>query len=157
MFHVTTLLLSLLLLSPLASSRVASTGIALQKHASGQVPFIKLVPRGNHPQWVKAHGGSWVPTAEQLHAVRQAFEAYVKHAAKVEHINLAPWPSYTFQYQGRLFHGHKVVFVNAFCAAPAGPPSNEIIVVSDGGPCYFRAWWSPKRRSFVGIIFNGVA
>jgi hypothetical protein len=26
--------------------------------------------------------------------------------------------------------------------------------VLDGGACYFRAWWSPKSKAFVGIGFN---
>lgn len=124
---------------------------------AAQAQFTPLVPRGNRPQWVRVRGGAWVPTQSQLEVAQRGFKMFVNHMARQRNISLAQWRMYTFQYQGQLMHDCKVIFIKAYCSAPADVLHDDFLVVADGGPCYFKAWWSAERRSFIRIMFNGVA
>ena len=157
------LLLALLLTIPPCASGAASSAQSASTPTHSvtvcTIPFIRVVTRGNNPQWVKVRGGAWVPTSVQLQTMRKAFKAYVAAQAHNAGISLSPWRQYTFQYQGQLSHGSPLLLVYAFCQIDADYPrqklAEQFYFVNDGGACYFRARWSPKRHSFVDIAFNG--
>ena len=123
------------------------------------IPAPSIVPRGNNPQWVKVSGGAWSPTHRQLQELRRRFRERIEARARKIQASMSPWSWYTFQYQGQLLQGKRVVFVWGFCQMDASYPRSKLATqfyfVADGGGCYFRAWWSPKSKSFARIMFNG--
>jgi hypothetical protein len=121
--------------------------------------------------WIHVPGGTWVPSSKTVHAAASKLEQAVKEQAGSEHRSLSKWSGYTFQYQGRTLqvqgHEHKrvkVIFVYGFCPQPqavrewlAKHAHEEFLLVNDGGTCYFRAYYDPATKKYLGIIFNGMA
>jgi hypothetical protein len=53
--------------------------------------------------------------------------------------------------------GKDVIVVVAYCRTPADfDPKREILVVKDGGACYFEALYDPRNRTFFNFKFHGV-
>jgi hypothetical protein len=107
--------------------------------------------------WLPLPGGSWQPTTDQVADLRIRLEPHAKAEASSQRENLAPWESYTFQYQGQTQDGKLVIFVNAFCSKPSPTADKELELVFDGGACYFRVNWDPKSQKFTSFQFNGHA
>lgn len=67
--------------------------------------------------------------------------------------------SYYRQYLGFTREQRKMIYINAFCE-PMGPTdrfSQELLVVDDGGDCYFQVRYDPEKRVFSELYINGVA
>jgi hypothetical protein len=107
--------------------------------------------------WIFVPGGNWQPSDAQLDDAREKIHAYATLKSEGRLDGLAPWESYTFQYQGRELDGHKIIYVNAFCSEPPAYAAEQMVLVLDGGACYFEAYYDIESRSFVRLVFNGVA
>jgi hypothetical protein len=107
--------------------------------------------------WLPVPGGSWQPTALDMVEAESQIESYVAREASLAKRTLPNWSSYTFQYQGQEFHGKPVVLVNAFCSAPPPNAATQMLMVFDGGPCYFQARWDPISKTYISVVFNGDA
>lgn len=107
--------------------------------------------------WLSIPGGSWTPSAEHVESARQQLEPYVTRQASIAKMRLPDWSNYTFQYQGQTLRGNKVILINAFCSAPPATAATDMVVVFDGGPCYFTAHWDPAEKIFLDVVFNGHA
>ncbi|HEY5851927.1 MAG TPA: hypothetical protein VIT62_14325 [Lysobacter sp.] len=108
--------------------------------------------------WHDVPGGSWTPGLPDIEAAKAQIEPYVRRQAQLSHQTLPPWDSYTFQYQGQDFQGRKIIYVNAFCNDHfVNPAGTGMVVVFDGGPCFFQAFWDPLNKIFLTVLFNGQA
>jgi len=107
--------------------------------------------------WIHVPGGTWQPSKAELSDAKAKIQPYAVAQAKLQHDDLSPWDAYTFQYQGRDLHGRKIIYVNAFCSDAPDYATREMVLVLDGGTCYFRAFYDIQTKSFVGISFNGLA
>ena len=107
--------------------------------------------------WLAVPGGTWQPTDLEVVEARLQLEPYVVRQASLAKETLPNWDSYTFQYQGQEIHGKRVILVNAFCEAPPPYAATQLVVVLDGGPCYFNAYWDPLDKIYIGVAFNGDA
>lgn len=108
--------------------------------------------------WVEVEGGSWVPTAEVISRLKQHIEPFVRNESKTEGRKLQDWKTYTFQYQGQEENGRKFVFVNAFCINDNGwQLKKQVVVVLDGGTCFFNIKYDPKTNQFFSLQINGEA
>ena len=107
--------------------------------------------------WISVPGGIWQPSQAELNDVQAKIHGYATLQANDRRNGLAPWESYTFQYQGRELEGRKVVYVNACCSEPPHYVAEQMVLVLDGGTCYFEAYYDTKTKSFVRLVFNGVA
>jgi hypothetical protein len=102
-------------------------------------------------------GGTWDPSPKNLADAATTLQPYVTQQASLQHQKLPEWSTYSFQYQGREVNGHQLVYVNAFCTPPPVNAKENLVVVFDGGPCYFSAYYDPRTKKFVAINFNGFA
>lgn len=107
--------------------------------------------------WVVVPGGSWSPSPEQINEVRSRIAPFVQQQAKVQHQELPIWSQYSFQYQGQLDDGKKIIFVNAFCISPPEYTLRKFVEEFDGGPCFFQVKYDPQKKMFLQLIFNGSA
>ena len=107
--------------------------------------------------WIHVLGDAWQPNQAALSDARVKLQSYAVAQAKLRHDELSPWSTYTFQYQGRDLDGRKVIYVNAFCSDPPEYTAREMVLVLDGGACYFQAYYDIQTKSFVSIGFNGLA
>jgi hypothetical protein len=109
--------------------------------------------------WLQVPGGTWQPDATVVAGARAQLPTYAKQQASSKGLSLRTWSSYTFQYQGRTLpkSGHRVVYVNAFCTPPPSYAAQEFVRITDGGTCYFEAYYDPASKRFIGIAFHGLA
>ena len=107
--------------------------------------------------WLGVPGGSWTPATTDIAPVKAQLQNYVRQEAKSKGATLPAWGRYTFQYYGQSLHGRRIIFVNAFCSKPPPNAHRQLVVVLDGGACYFQAYWDSATQSFAGVQFNGHA
>jgi hypothetical protein len=121
--------------------------------------FLALFPRAEAAgTWVKVIGGSWDPSPAMLTDLKAQIESYVKSHAKAQGRELKRWQGYTFQYQGQEEKGRKYIFVNALCASTDQQTlDKQIIVILDGGSCFFNLKYDPGQKVFFDLFINGEA
>ena len=121
--------------------------------------FLALFPRAEAAAtWVKVSGGSWDPSPTMLTDLKAQIESYVKSQAKAQGKELKRWQSYTFQYQARKEKGRKYIFINALCASTDQQRlDKQIIVILDGGSCFFNLKYDPLWKAFFDLFINGEA
>ena len=114
--------------------------------------------------WSHVDGGDWSPDAQVIAPLKDEVRAeYDRNviAYEKDHGTRHPtWSDYSFQYQGIVWEGKKVVFVNAYCRRASDPgfdATKRMLIVADGGPCYFHVLYEPSTHTFYKFGFNGVA
>jgi hypothetical protein len=107
--------------------------------------------------WVAMSGGAWSPSPTQVTEIQGGLKPFVLHQATEQRRKLPDWSSYTFQYQGRLDGGLKVVFINAFCISPPEHTQQQFVLVLDGGTCFFEVKYDPNKKRFFQLTFHGEA
>lgn len=67
---------------------------------------------------------------------------------------------YFRQYGAVVINGRKSILVNAFCQFSQHEPTmwrKHLVIVSDGGKCYWRGLFDVSTLKFTGVSVNGVA
>jgi hypothetical protein len=100
--------------------------------------------------WVHVRG-SWEPPP----GVVSALQSTLKNHVEGKSARLRPWPEYAFQYQGQVDRGRRYVLVNALCRVdPNWSLQSQIVLVLDGGPCFFHLKYDPVEGSFYDLFVN---
>ena len=111
--------------------------------------------------WIEVEGGSWVPSPEVLATLKSGIRRYVEAQARKERRELKKWSDYTFQYQGQQQNSHKFVFVGGFCTNSGLVKdvqlSKRMVLVEDGGTCFFDLKYDPGEKRFYSLYINGEA
>ena len=119
---------------------------------------VASIPCGFGQTWVQVRGGSYTLDPAVLSHIRAALEATVTHSARVQKAELAPWQTYTLQYQPQVVDGHRVVRIDGACRVhPGANLQDSFLDVADGGPCYFTVTYSIELGKFSNVLFNGYA
>lgn len=112
--------------------------------------------------WVCIPGGTWHPDEQVVRAAASRLKQAVEKRAMHVRASLPDWSEYTFQYQGQMFHGKKVLYVNAYCRSlvPSGVKlkqhtTEQFVTVNDGGTCYFQAYYDPAAKKYLLVGFGG--
>ncbi len=111
--------------------------------------------------WIEVEGGIWAPSAEVLTTLKSGIRPYVEAQARNQRRELKRWSNYTFQYQGQQQGGRKFIFVSGFCSNNAfikdEQLSKRMVLVEDGGTCFFDLKYDPQKKQFYGLYINGEA
>ena len=117
-----------------------------------------ITTTGAAERWIKVAGGRWDPSSTILTDLKAQIESYVKSQAKAQGRELKRWQDYTFQYQGQEEKGRKYIFINALCASTDRQTlDKQIIVILDGGSCFFNLKYDPDQKVFFDLFINGEA
>jgi hypothetical protein len=117
-----------------------------------------ITTAGAAERWIKVGGGKWDPSPKMLADLKAQIESYVKSQARAQGRELKKWQGYTFQYQGQEEKGRKYIFVNALCASTDRQTlDKQIIVILDGGSCFFNLKYDPGQKVFFDLFINGEA
>ena len=109
-------------------------------------------------QWIEVKGGSWRPSISMLNELKTNIRPYVEKAAKAQARELKPWRDYTFQYQGIEEKRRRFIFVSAFCTNfGISNLTEKLVLVEDGGSCFFTSKYDPERKEFSQLFINGEA
>lgn len=100
----------------------------------------------------------WTPTRRQISLLESQLLTYLKlNPPKYGSPVLAPL-NYGRQYLGVTKGDRKVIFLNAFCETGSSDSwREELVMVEDGGSCYFQVYFDPETRKFLELQYNGMA
>jgi len=109
-------------------------------------------------RWIKVAGSNWDPNPKMLADLKGQIERYVKSQAKAQGRELKRWQEYIFQYQGQKEKGMKYIFINALCEQRDRQGlDKKIVIIFDGGTCYFNVKYDPGQKVFFDLFINGEA
>ena len=121
-------------------------------------PFHVVTSVNAAERWIKVAGGKWDPSPKILADLKSQIKSYVRSQAKAQGRELKNWQDYTFQYQGQEEKGRKFIFINALCVQRDRQRlDKEMIVIFDGGSCFFNVKYDPSQKTFFNLLINGEA
>src|SRR2546425_735 len=108
-------------------------------------------------RWIMVKG-AWEPAQATVRDLEAQLAPYAKKTAQMQGRKLRNWEEYVFQYQAQEANGRRYILVNALCHVfPKRDLTKEIVLVLDGGSCYFNAKYDPERRQYYELLINGDA
>lgn len=108
--------------------------------------------------WYLYKYGEWSPGAEELSDIKKNIKAFVESSEKSQILHFGEWGEYLFQYFGIVQGGEKVIEIHAFCTLDEpGRLAKELVVILDGGSCYFQLIYHPDSKRFSNLQINGEA
>ena len=109
-------------------------------------------------KWILVQGGTWVPSMELLSDLKVQLQPYVMNESKNQRNPITDFHDYSYQLQGQEENGNEFIFINAFCETPKEwSLDKEMLIVFDGGKCYFTLKYDKNKRVFYQLIINGEA
>jgi hypothetical protein len=146
--------------APVAIAVLLSACTATSANAEGAAtPYGAILP----PTAAVLSGGAapyWRPTIADVAAAEANLGPYLAQANLPPYARSTPkrLSGYTRQYVGATQGGRRVLIINAFCDDRRNHPSwrQELVMVLDGGDCFFRAVFDVRLKRFVGVEVNGV-
>lgn len=107
--------------------------------------------------WVKVKNGTWEPNRQMLGELKASIRQFVTNTVKTQDRELKEWHKYTFQYRGETKNGKSFILVNAVCGVRNEALDQEMVLVLDGGSCYFNLKYDPVKKAFFELLINGEA
>lgn len=105
-------------------------------------------------------GGTWQPTAADINHLQSELHQIARLNSQTwgPSIHIEHPETYYQQDVGIVFNEEKVIFVNAFCSVSDIPHwRDHLVVVADGGSCFWHASYIPSTRTFFDLEINGRA
>jgi hypothetical protein len=116
----------------------------------------------------------WTPSPEEIARLESKLKPYLEDVANGRNKEVADYwrapsqvkailarlGSYKRQYFGFTYDGKKWVYVNGFCEEHWKNEDywrDRMVVVFDGGACYFRVLYDPATSQFDQLTINGEA
>lgn len=101
----------------------------------------------------------WAPSLQNIAAAEAKLPAYLLVAPSEDaHDIPAKLDRYRRQYFGVSARGRKILVINAFCHAfEETRMRSHLVVVLDGGDCFFEAFYDMTTGKFIGVAVNGYA
>lgn len=115
--------------------------------------------------------GVWTPTREDLDRLlaglparleadrdRRGREVAENMRARLAGENPdAPWDRYGVQVVGVTSAGRRLVYANFYCNPSQFEDWKEksLVMVLDGGTCYFQVWFDPETGEYPRVVING--
>ncbi len=104
-----------------------------------------------------APSGYWTPEQGQVVALEAAIAGYLQSAAPEGSRLRSGIDGYQAQYVGILRGEREVIYANFFCSSHVDDISQSLVVIDDGGDCYFTVEYDPAANSFAELAINGEA
>ena len=151
---------TLITLSYPASTRSTDYVIFTVEMAQAEGEWRNIyLPIGERPDLSLGVGVGELPYYEPSPISTEAFKAaLVDHLRANPDVTLMPLSEYRFQFVGLTIEGKQILFANAFCKSHWQRYSywrTNLVLVDDGGNCYFKAVYDPGIKSIMKLMVNG--
>jgi len=106
----------------------------------------------------RAHVENWEPTLGDINDLEANLSQITALSNKEPDANrhIDDPSQYFRQYLAVAVNGKKTIFVNALCSVEPGDSwRKHLIVVMDGGKCYWNAVYDPATQKFSDLVVNG--
>jgi hypothetical protein len=100
----------------------------------------------------------WTPKVVQVQELESLLLKYLKSHPPIDDKPVGNLSEYGRQYFGVTKKGRKLIYLNAFCNPSRFDQwKKRIILVKDGGSCYFQVYFDPATKEFIHLHYNGQA
>jgi hypothetical protein len=103
----------------------------------------------------------WVPTVEEVRILEKQLETYLPQQRDAFDGSKIPieerLPTYKRQYWGVLKNEKRVIFANFFCNSFHYDWTEQVVIVLDGGDCYFQIQYDVETGTLFDLRVNGSA
>jgi hypothetical protein len=105
---------------------------------------------------------TWTPSREQINTLELDLPklSSLHEDGWIQARTIEDPSSYNMQFLGVETNGNRRIYVNAACSAfgmNAAEWNRQLIIVSDGGSCYWHVFYDPNTRRFANLEINGRA
>lgn len=110
--------------------------------------------------WLGGVGGFWTPSEEDVLRVEGALAEYLRQNSNLFYRQPPVWErldAYQRQYFGLERGGRRIIYGNYFCTSGSKNWRRELVIVLDGGDCYFQVEYDVDIESFTSLWVNGEA
>ncbi len=125
--------------------------IGQAQHESRFVLLSANLPRG-----LVASQGAWTPSATDISKAENSIAQIATLPANYARVHIDHPEGYFRQYVPIRQAGRKLLYVNAFCEAPSYWRT-QLVIVSDGGTCFWQALYDPATDKYSNLTVNGRA
>jgi hypothetical protein len=105
--------------------------------------------------------GFWTPEPSQVQALEATLPAFLAERQAFFRREPPPWQSlaaYKAQYLGVTDRGQRLIYGNFFCDAVEWDDwQQQMVLVDDGGDCFFQVRYNPASGKFISLEVNGEA
>jgi hypothetical protein len=100
----------------------------------------------------------WTPAVDQVQELESLLVKYLQAHLPIDDEPVRNLSEYGRQYFGVTIKDRKVIYLNAFCNPSRFDQwKKKMVLVDDGGSCYFQVYFDPARKEFVHLHYNGRA
>jgi len=127
----------------------------------GLIFFAEDVERSGADRVLGLTPPYWTPSPEQIALLESQLRPYLGRVTQPKaKVIAARLGSYRRQYFGYSENGKKWIFVNGFCEGHWKKEDawrDRVVLVLDGGLCFFKVRYNPSRSQFEQLEINGEA
>jgi hypothetical protein len=125
------------------------------KDSNGGFPVFRLgaIEGVIVPATQMGEGYYWTPTEHELVVFESGLTKYLRKM-KLKRSLLRTLPSFTREHLGNAVDGRRTLTALFFCRTPDGW-GRRLIIVNDGGDCFFDVQYDPLRREYLSIVVHG--
>ena len=143
-YHLTEMRLLILLLST----------FVLVGYAQQESHFVVLLAKP--PRGIVATQGAWSPSPTVIAKAESSISQIATLSSNYPRVHIDHPDAYFRQYVPIRRAGHRLLYVNGFCEAPSYWRT-QLVIVMDGGTCYWQALYDPATDRYSSLTINGRA
>jgi len=101
----------------------------------------------------------WTPAADQIEELESLLPKYLGLHPPIDDKPVTNLSAYGRQYFGVTENNRRLSYLNAFCSPERFEDrrEKELILVKDGGSCYFQIHFDAAKKEFTRLLYNGKA
>ena len=108
--------------------------------------------------WLVESDGFWTPSVDDIIKLEEKIAEYLSQNSNQFYRQPPVWErldEYQRQYIGLERGGRKIIYGNYFCKSGSVNLRQELVIVEDGGECYFQVEYDVESNSFSKLLVNG--
>jgi len=110
--------------------------------------------------WLGGSGGFWTPSADDIFKLEERLAEYLSQNSSYFFSQPPTWErldEYQRQYIGLERGGRQIIYGNFFCNNLGMDWRKTLVIVDDGGDCYFQVEYDVEDGALIMLLVNGVS
>ena len=110
--------------------------------------------------WLGGSGGFWTPSADDIFKLEEGLVEYLSQNSSYFYRQPPAWEQldeYQRQYIGLERGGRQIIYGSFFCNNLGMDWRQKLVIVEDGGDCYFQVEYNVEDGAFIMLMVNGVS
>jgi hypothetical protein len=110
--------------------------------------------------WLGGSSGFWTPSVDDIIKLEEKIAEYLSQNPSQFYSQPPVWErldEYQCQYIGLERGGRRIIYGNYFCENGGINWHQKLVIVEDGGDCYFQVEYDVERDLFIKLLVNGVS